>query len=1088
MVKRPFSNWFTAKFLLWLFVVVSALLLVWHLVSLSDLYHPVLARRVQRSVLRLDKELAAFQTNVQSMEDLETLLTDEDRRYSLFENQSCFIYHRDSLCFWNNNQIEPRLIRKNAKVPCDTILQLNNTDLLVRSFAEDGYSIYLFTLLATHYTIENDYFVGQHPYLQGIHDVHFSSSPASYQILGLDGSLLSYLSLSTPGKVTENRIAFPLVCVLVLLFSVYLLCCRWISAHTAASSPASSKQRPLLPVLASIALLLFVVVVFRGLCRYFFAHGFFIPEAMHLDLSFFYLFVFLLLLLTLALLLKRLFFKHLPYSPRNEFYFMLLQLFVLGILLTYLYDREYTRTENKEVKALALDLAQERDPAFEASYRRFLSVAPYDTTFFTTLLSDDVMEAVAEDYLRSFLFDSVMNQYSVSATLCSPGLELVVPPFDEVAECNAFFLSKVNENHGIDLDSGLYFLDYNTMDPSYLSTFNFVIGDSISERTVYLEFTKPIAPQGFGLPRLLQDDKSLLPVGYSVACYQDSVLVYKYGPYVYPNYLSDYRHDLNGFSYGRRQKHYTYQSEDGKVVALSLPRRDWMKVTTPFVVFFAVLLVLFLFVYFLGGIRRHYPRMSTLSNKFQMLVLIALGLSFVVVGPISVFYMRSFYAQKTQDYHFERIRTLLLDITGEVDFSFLKQPGFKYELDAVLKHYSETFFTDINIYGLNGKMLATTSPELIDMHLQSSLMNAEAFHQLQGEKSLYYIHNENMGKAVYQSAYIPIQDGGGKNLAYLNTPYFAGRSELRSEIRNYILTYINIVFALVAVILCFLLYRTRRLTDPLISLQEKIGKFDLNKANEILDWKSDDEIGDLVNQYNQLVVALRESAEELRRTTTENAWRGVAKQVAHEIKNSLTPMRLSVQLLQHNIAQGNATPEQIQRTTNTIIEQIDTLTDIANTFSNYAKMPENPPQPFDLAELVDNVVNLYDNEENITFQYDYDPQCDHTFNGDKTNLNSAISNLVKNAVQAIGNTSGGHIWVRLDSQGDRFVIAVKDNGKGIKEEDKNMIFLPNFTTKSSGSGVGLSLTFNIVKAAGGTISFTSTEGEGAEFVIELPKS
>lgn len=1089
MVKFTSRKLFSAKSVLWAVILVSGLLLAWHLFSMSELYHPVLARRVQRSVLKLDKDLHSFQRTVQNLDDISEILVDEDRRYTLFEGHPCFIYRSDSLCFWNNNLLEPRFVRKNAPVPCDTILHLNNSDVLVCAFTEQHHNIYLLSLLATHYPVENEFLVNRYQSFRKKYDVQFTSTPSRFPVYSHDGSLLAYLELTAPSRMADNDIAFPLVYLMVLLFSVYLLCCRWIGSRGSISYASSDKPRAYLPVIASLVLLVLVFLVFRALCRYFFAHGFFIPDAMQLDLSFFYLFVFMLSLLTLILLLKRLFLRHLPYSPRNEFYFVLLQLFVLGILLTYLYDHEYTRTENKQIKALAVDLAQERDPSFEASYRRFLAVAPHDTTFFTTLLSEDVMEAVAEDYMRSFLFDSVMNQYNVSATLCSPGMELVVQPYDEVVECHDYFLSKVNENNGVDLDDGLYFLDYHSLDPSYLSTFNFQVGDSIFKRTVYLEFTKPIAPQGFGLPKILQNENNMLPLGYSVACYQDSLLVYKYGPYTYPNYLSDYRHYINGFSYGHRQKHFTYQAEDGKVVAISLPRRDWMKVTTPFVVFFTMFLVLFLLVYFVGGVRSHYPLSGTLSSKFQMLVLIALGLSFLVVGPISVFYMRTFYTQKSQDYHFERIRTLLLDITGEVDFSFLKQPGFKYELDEVLRHYSETFFTDINIYGLDGKMLATTSPELTDMHLQSSLMNAEAFHQLQGEKSLYFIHDEHLGKAVFQSAYIPIQDGVGKSLAYLNTPYFASRSELRSEIQNYILTYINLVFVLVAVILCFLLYKTRRLTDPLTRLQEKIGKIDLNKSNEQLEWTSDDEIGDLVNQYNQLVVALEKSAAELRRTTTENAWRGVARQVAHEIKNSLTPMRLSVQLLQRCIANGgDDVEERLYRTTNTLLEQIDSLSDIASSFSTYAKLPENHPQPLDLAELVGNLVNLYDNEENIDIHFVYDQDADYSFNGDRTNLNIAVGNILKNAVQAIGNTPNGLITVCLNDVKDRFVITVKDNGKGIKEEDKGMIFLPNFTTKNGGSGVGLSLTYNIVQAAHGTISFESREGEGAEFVIDLPKS
>ena len=170
-----------------------------------------------------------------------------------------------------------------------------------------------------------------------------------------------------------------------------------------------------------------------------------------------------------------------------------------------------------------------------------------------------------------------------------------------------------------------------------------------------------------------------------------------------------------------------------------------------------------------------------------------------------------------------------------------------------------------------------------------------------------------------------------------------------------------------------------------------------------------------------------------------------------------------------------------------MIEQIDALSDIASSFSRYAKLPENHPLPLDLAELVGNVVNLYDNAENITFNYIYDKTKDHTFNGDKTNLNSAIGNLIKNATQAIGSKPDGKIDVTLKSTEKQFIISIKDNGKGIKNDDKDRVFLPNFTTKSGGSGVGLSLTYNIVQAAGGTISFESQENVGTRFQIELPK-
>ena len=471
----------------------------------------------------------------------------------------------------------------------------------------------------------------------------------------------------------------------------------------------------------------------------------------------------------------------------------------------------------------------------------------------------------------------------------------------------------------------------------------------------------------------------------------------------------------------------------------------------------------------------------------QAVVLLTLGISFIAIGPVSVLYMRTLYNQNITDAQFETTRTLSLEMRNNLDCATLMQTASKHTWTDILQHYANTFFTDLNLYRLNGQLLATTRPEIYEYNLQAPVMNAEAYHSLDSNKDLFFTHEEHLGKGKYESAYIPLTDANGNTLAYLNTPYFASSTDLHNEIRNYILTYLNIIIILFGGALFFILLITRHLTRPLALIQNKLGDLKIDQKNEPIEWNNNDEIGALVKQYNQLIVELEKSAAELKRTTAESAWRGVARQVAHEIKNSLTPMRLSVQLLQRNIDNGKATPEQIQRTTNTLIEQIDALSDIASSFSRYAKLPENHPAPLDLAELVQNVVNLYDNVENIEFYYDFDKAKDHTYNGDKTNLNSVVGNLIKNATQAIGSKPGGRIDVGLKNTETAFIISVKDNGKGIKDEDKDRIFLPNFTTKTGGSGVGLSLSYNIVHAAGGTIAFESQEGEGTEFVIVLPK-
>lgn len=1081
--KRDVLSW-----VLGVMLIVFGLFFVFHLFSFTEVSHRLFAKRVQYKVLQADDALKnATNALTTAFDRWEAEGGYQPVDLALPEAVGAYVFSKDSLVYWNNNLIEPKLLRKRVGESCDTIVNLHVGDFLVSSTPRGPYTVYLFTLLNTTYPVENKYFSNRFLPIWGQHKVSFSSVPApgSFVAQSSSGKALSYFTLAFPKIGQSSNMPFLVVCAILMTLCGYLLVVRrWVLKRHKNTSK-TEKQKPLLLVLAFVVLFVAVCLGFRQLFRYGFTQGFWVPGAMPLNYCFLTLFFCDLALVSLALWLRKLmgiWVKH-----RNETLLMIGQLVFWGVLITFIYNREYSRYENRQIQALAEELSQERDMQFEQSYQHFLDGIQTDTIFNHMIFSDDVMEDVMQDYMHSFLFDSVMNKYNASLTLCVPDQELVVQPYEIVTDCESYFQEKVKANRGVDLGDRLWLMDDNTLDPGYLSSFTLSSADTLVG-TVFLEFSKPVTPKGFGLPKILRDDHNALLMRSSVASYRDSLLVYKFGSYVFPNFLSDYKHPFDEFSYGRKTKHYLHRVDNSRVLAIVLDRRGWMEMTAPFVVFFGIPLVLYLLIFFVGRKSLRPSSFRTLSNRLQLLVLLALGITFLVIGPISVLYLRSFYAQKTNESHFERIRTLSLNINSEVDFSFLQQPGFKTALDELLRHYSETFFTDINVYGVNGKLMATTNPELIDLHLQSSLMNAKAYHNMQGEKLLYYSQEEQLGNAVYQSSYIAIQDGGGNTLAYLNTPFFSSQSDFRSEILNYVLTYINFILLISFIFLTIVLMITRKITDPLVRLQEKMRQIDINKTNEQLEWKSTDEIGALIDQYNLLVVELEKSAAELRRTAAESAWRGVARQVAHEIKNSLTPMRLSVQLLQRSAEQqGGEIEERVQRTTCTLLEQIDALSDIASSFSQYAKMPVNNPQPLDLAELVGNLVNLYDNADNIEFVFNVDRSNDYTFNGDKTNLNSAIGNVIKNATQAIGDKPNGRIEVTLKAEEKTFVIQVKDNGKGIKEEDKKLIFVPNFTTKSGGSGVGLSLTYNIIQAAGGTITFESREGEGATFVIEIPR-
>ncbi|MCR5659736.1 MAG: HAMP domain-containing histidine kinase [Bacteroidales bacterium] len=984
----------------WLMFAMAVIILLTTGIASICLKRPeVGAKIVQYSVRKVEK-------NIQE-------LVENNANYHQYDlaGAGLYIFHNDSLLYWNNNLVGPKLIRRKVQTNNDTICNLLTGDYYVRTFSKGNLNYYVFKLINTTYRLENTFFENRFLPLQGFIDskVHFTND-AGFEILTNSGKHLANCQIE---RITLGRFL-------------------WF-------------------IIGGMAFIMFVIAI--------------------------------------VLLIPR---NRTTSNKAQKFKveYGIAAILLIAIVATYLFYDHNRKEENEEMASMAEHLVQKRDLAFENAFQQFADDIKTDSSFHEILFGEsNILAEVVLGYSKELLFNETMKGYQATLTICSPEDYIDIQPEDTIENCDDYFLEKLAKNSQKRVGEGLYSMDYNTLDPNYLAKIKVHSDDTTQQRTLYFEFYNPIAPEGFGFPQLLQEKNSEKPYDYSVASYRDNVLTYKYGKYIYPNFLKEISAKNHEFTYENGYKHYSINNEDNNVLIISTSRKGWSEISGPFALFFLGLLLPYLFVYWLLKPKKQKPwKDRNFRQRLQTVIFITLGVAFLAIGPVSIVYMRSLYNQKTMTAQFETTRTLALEMQNNIDFEHLIGNASRDNWLEIMQHYANTFFTDLNLYSLDGKLIAATRPEIYELTLQAPIMNAEAYQNMFRNKALYYTHKEQLGKGIYESAYLPIADAQGNTLAYLNTPYFSSETDLHKEIKAFMLTYTNIILVLLGVALVFVIGITKRLTQPLSLIQNKLGDIKIDQKNEPIEWKRDDEIGALVKQYNLLIIELEKSAAELKRTTAESAWRDVARQVAHEIKNSLTPMRLSVQLLQRNIENGKATPEQTQRTANTLIEQIDALSDIASSFSRYAKLPENHPQPLDLIELIDNVVNLYDNKENITFSYLYDQTKDHTYNGDKTNLNSAIGNLIKNATQAIGSKMDGKIEVWLESTETTFVITVKDNGKGIKEEDKSRIFLPNFTTKTTGSGVGLSLTYNIVQSAGGTISFESEEGRGAEFVITLPKS
>ncbi len=285
------------------------------------------------------------------------------------------------------------------------------------------------------------------------------------------------------------------------------------------------------------------------------------------------------------------------------------------------------------------------------------------------------------------------------------------------------------------------------------------------------------------------------------------------------------------------------------------------------------------------------------------------------------------------------------------------------------------------------------------------------------------------------------------------------------------------------------IFIAKAVTNPLQQIEEGLKRLKLGN-NEPLVWKNPDEIGILVDAYNNSVAELQENFLQLQAAERKAAWQEMAKQVAHEIKNPLTPMRLSVQHLQRAIRmRPEETPQILEKVCKTILEQIDSLTRIANEFAHFAKMPQPEHSVFDLREALESVYLLFEEQQSPTFQLRLvTPSTPLPIFADREQLTRVLTNLVQNARQAIPEQRMGEVALTTEQHEDRIIALVSDNGQGIPQDIQPKVFLPNFTTKSSGMGLGLAMAKNIVEAAGGKIYFTTKEDVGTTFFIEMKVS
>jgi len=481
-----------------------------------------------------------------------------------------------------------------------------------------------------------------------------------------------------------------------------------------------------------------------------------------------------------------------------------------------------------------------------------------------------------------------------------------------------------------------------------------------------------------------------------------------------------------------------------------------------------------------------------IRNQVHSTIIFISIFSFIVIGVATINFFKKRYNRNNSEKLSRTMKIMVNEMQKRIgsDGSFdpIIQSGDSvatYTLDNLVKEVSGIHGVDVNVYNLNGDLQVSSEASVYAKGVLSKKMDPMAYYRLSRLNQVEHVQEEHIANLSYLSIYAPVRDKEGKVSAYLSIPYFTSQTELEQEISNFIVTVINLNAFILLIAGLIALFVTNRITRSFSIISDKMKEVNLGKMNEEIAWNRNDEIGDLVKEYNKMVAKLEESAEALAKTEREGAWREMARQVAHEIKNPLTPMKLSIQYLQKSINSNHPNVKELSaNVASTLVEQIDHLSKIAADFSQFANISYTNMEEFDVHEIVRSLQELYRADENIEFIWK--PVAMRLIvNADKTQMNRLFTNLFANAVEAC---EGRMCRIEVSEQliEGKTRISIKDNGEGIPKEMESRIFIPNFTTKSSGTGLGLAMCKGIVEQVKGKIWFETQKGNGTTFHVELP--
>jgi len=737
--------------------------------------------------------------------------------------------------------------------------------------------------------------------------------------------------------------------------------------------------------------------------------------------------------------------------------------------------------EQNRVEVWANRLAMDRDIALEIQLRAAEGAIAADGVIGTLSVLENSYDLIRGRIANSYL-TRISQDYDISALVATPS-PATDALFNErirggvrLSENSHFFYS--TGANGRARYSGLF--TYYTEGYGSSSVFVLVESKSNRENRGYLS-----------LLGLSEPGRVSLPPVYSYARYVSGHLVLYKGDYAYPTLFSDsFRDVLVGLPKGHVTQegylHFIQSVSEDEQVVISREKTEVLNYIVEGVLFAIVAYLLLSLMAF--RVRRRNGDRHYFRTRISVVLYMSLILTLVAMAAFSVYFVYRRNNADMQNIMTSRITTLQSMLQGSfrgvVDESDLRSTAARTAIEQV----GNDLKCDITLFTPDGRMVLSTTPEVYDRMIAGCRLSENAYYSIVREHRRYSIQPERMGNRRYYALYAPVMNADGNMAAIVSTPYTEQSYDFENEALVHILSIITVFLLLLLLARVVAGEVIDRMFRPLSEMGRKMNVSDVDHLEYIV-YDQEDEITSLVRAYNLMVHDLSDSTRQLAQAERDKAWSAMARQVAHEIKNPLTPIKLKLQMLIRMKQTGNpAWEEKFDEVSASVLEHIDILADTANEFSTFAKLYSEEPVRIDLDALVREEVSMFDAREDITFEY-FGLEGAEVM-GPKPQLTRVLVNLVTNAVQALEGREDGRIRVSLrnSSKEGFYDIVVEDSGPGVKEENRAKLFTPDFTTKSHGTGLGLAICRNIVDRCGGEISYSKSFAlGGACFTVRYPK-